>query len=583
MKVFKVVEDEWVLNGTTRLFGLVIREQARLSAPEGKQLTMTLNGENVPIVPGTYEGDIVLTITDDISIHAVCDAVFRSALYVEDGKIVPEKSVLAAVVGGTVEDGGAKDIAITSSEDDFNGVIVAGEGEYTIDNAEIHFRGNGSNDFVGQGAGIMTTGTGKLTINNSHLTTYGAARGTIFGGERGTLVVNDCVIEGKPGILPADYVDSIEPGGMRCVPWMLGLRGNCRATNLADYTTAYFNRCTCISESWGVMSTDGVNQVRSYIKDCDIRITGTSGYGAFALLDTVVTLDHSTIHVPDYGMVSSMANATFVVKNGTVVNAGRFGGMSYRLVDGLFDIQPGCEIHAGETAFLTKGCPCTYQIDHAAVTSGRKILLQMMDTDDPFNPKGSYSDPVDNELYIEGRDLTKALRGEDCFVILRDTEIEGSIYNATSDLKFEFIPLKPLPGEPGGPPLEPLPDGTLPKFSKMMGNGPMNLSVSLEGAALTGSITSAKAYHRVPKIDKTNCEELGEVNNTPRPAVNNGVVVEIDGTSKWIVEGTNYLNKLILAEGAKVLLPDGGAPTMTVDGVPTEIKAGTYVGRIVIA
>ena len=95
MKVFKVVEDEWVLNGTTRLFGLVIREQARLSAPEGKQLTMTLNGENVPIVPGTYEGDIVLTITDDIPIHAVCDAVFRSALYVEDGKIVPEKSVLA--------------------------------------------------------------------------------------------------------------------------------------------------------------------------------------------------------------------------------------------------------------------------------------------------------------------------------------------------------------------------------------------------------------------------------------------------------------------------------------------------------
>ena len=117
----------------------------------------------------------------------------------------------------------------------------------------------------------------------------------------------------------------------------------------------------------------------------------------------------------------------------------------------------------------------------------------------------------------------------------------------------------------------------------MMGNGPMNLSVSLEGAALTGSITSAKAYHRVPKIDKTNCEELGEVNNTPRPAINNGVVVEIDGTSKWIVKGTNYLNKIILAEGAKVLRPDGGAPAMTVDGVPTEIKAGTYVGRIVIA
>lgn len=496
---------------------------------------------------------------------------------------MPEKSVLAAVTGGTVADGEAMGIAITSSEENFNGVIVAGDGEYTIQNAEIHFHGNGSNDFIGQGAGIMTTGAGKLTINRSHLTTHGAARGTIFSGEHGTLVVNDCVIEGKPGVLPPDYVDSIEPGGMRCVPWMLGLRGNCRATNLADYTTAYFNRCKCTSESWGVMSTDGVSQVRSYIKDCDIRITGNSGYGAFALLDTVVTLDHSMITVPDYGMVSSMANATFVVKNGTVVQAGRFGGMSYRLVDGLFDIQPGCEIHAGETAFLTKGCPCTYQIEDAVVESGRKILLQMMDTDDPFNPAGSYSDPVDNEQPIEGRDLTKTVRSEDCFVILKNTEIEGSIYNATSDLKFEFIPLKPLPGEPGGPPIEPLPDGTIPKFSRMMGNGPMNLSVSLQGSTLTGSITSAKATHRVPKIDKTNCEELGEVNNTPRPAINNGVVVELDGTSTWTIDGTNYLNKLILAEGAKVLRRDGSVPSMTVNGNPAEFAAGSYVGRIIIA
>lgn len=582
MKTFRVVEDHWMVPETTRLFGLVIREGAAITAPEGKQVTMTFNGDNLPIAPGTYEGDIVLTVTEDIPVHAVTDAIFRAGLYVENGAVVPEKSVLAAVVGGTVEDGHADDITITSCEDDFNGVMVAGRGEYTLDRPQIHFRGNGSNDFIGQGAGVMATGEAKLTINHAHLTSYGAARGTIFGGGHGVLEVNDSVIEARPGVLPADYVDSIQPGEMRCVPWMLGLRGNCRATNLADYTTAYFNRCKLTSESWGVMSTDGVEHVRSYIKDCEIKITGESGYGAFALLDTEVTLDHSTIDVPDYGMVSSMANATFRVKNGTVIHAGRFGGMSYRLVDGLFEMGSGCEIHAGETVFLTKGCPCTYTAEAAVLTTGNGVLLQMMDTDDPFNPKGSYSDPVEEDQYIEGRDLTRAVKGEDCFVVLKDMEVNGSLFNATSDLKFEFIPLMPLPGEPGGPPLEPLPDGTMPKFSKMMGNGPMNLSVTLEHTTLTGCISSAKAVHRVPKIDKSNCEELGEVINTPRPAINNGVIVLVDGTSVWRTEQVSYLNRLTLEPGGQILRADGSPAEMTVDGVQTELRPGVYQGAIVI-
>ena len=293
-------------------------------------------------------------------------------------------------------------------------------------------------------------------------------------------------------------------------------------------------------------------------------------------------MDHSTIDVPDYGMVSSMANATFRVKNGTVVRAGRFGSMSYRLVDGLFEIGPGCEIHAGETVFLTKGCPCTYEAEASVLTTGNGVLLQMMDTDDPFNPKGSYSDPTEEDTYIAGRDLTRAVKGEDCFIHLKDMEVTGSLYNATSDLKFEFIPLKPLPGEPGGPPLEPLPDGTMPKISKMMGNGPMNLSVSLENTVLTGGITSAKAVHRVPKIDKTNCEELGEVINTPRPAVNNGVIVSVDEKSVWYVTQTSYLNHLTLAPGGSILRPDGSAAEMKVDGIKMQIQPGTYSGAIII-
>jgi hypothetical protein len=580
MKLFREVTDTWVVDQTTTLFGLKLADGATITAPAGKQVTMTYNGDNVPILPGTYEGDIVLTVTEDIAVHAVCDAIFRAALYVDGSHVVPEKSVLSAVVGGETDDTQADGITIRSREDNFNGVYVDGDSHYTLRNAEIQFQGNGDNDFIGQGACVMAGGNATLTVDHCHITTHGAARGTLFGGQNGTLLVNDSVIEARAGVLPPDYVDSIEPGGMRCVPWQLGLRGNCRATNLADSTTAHFTRCQFRSESWGVLSTDGVDHVRSYVEDCDIRITGSSGYGAFALLDTEVTLDHSTITVPDYGLVSSMGPATFLVKNGTVIRSGRFGAMSYRLVDGLVKVDPGCSILTGETTFLTKGCPITYDVDGATLQSDTGVIVQVMDTDDPFNPIGSYSDPVDDEQYIEGRDLTKAVRSEDCFAKFSNMTVNGDIFNASSDLKFEFIPLKPLPGEPGGPPLEPLPDGTMPKFSKMMGNGPMNLAVDLKNATLNGRITAAKALHRVPKIDKRNCEELGEVINTPRESINNGVIVTLDATSVWAVPDTCYLTKLVLAPGAKVIGTDGRAVQLSVDGIPTPLASGEYVGKL---
>lgn len=583
MNIFKEVHDNWTIEETTRIFGLKLHESASISAPPGKQVTMTFNGVNLPIIPGTYEGDIVLTVTDDIPVHAICDEIFRAAVYVNDGKLIESKSVTDAVACGTLTDSAAEGISIESHENNFNGIFVDGSSEYTVNNAQIHFSGNGDNDFIGQGAGVMAGGKATLNINNSHITSYGAARNTIFGGNSCTLNVNNCTIEARPGVLAADYVDSIEPGGMKCVPWMLGLRGNCRATNLADNTTAYFNNCTLKSESWGVMSTDGVSRVRSYIKDSAIEITGASGYGAFALLDCVVTLDNTTVKVPDYGLVSSMGSAGFIVKNNTKIDSGRFGTISYRVADGLIKIEEGCAINTGEATFMIKGCPNTYEADKALLNPANGIILQMIDTDDPFNPKGSYSQPVGEDSYIAGRDLTTAQKGADVFASFSNMPVNGDFYNATSNLKFEFIPLKPLPGEPGGPPIEPMPDGSMPKISRMMGNGPMNLHVSFKNAAITGVITASKADHRVPIIDKTNCEELGEVINTPCAPINNGVIVSLDGNSVWNVTGVSFLTSLTIEKNAVISAPSGKTAKMTVNGVETPIAEGIYTGLIVIS
>ena len=70
--------------------------------------------------------------------------------------------------------------------------------------------------------------------------------------------------------------------------------------------------------------------------------------------------------------------------------------------------------------------------------------------------------------------------------------------------------------------------------------------------------------------------------DTAQPAVNNGVIVSLDETSRWIVTGTSYLTRLTLAEGAGIDSADGRPVRMTVDGAETAPVPGDYTGQIVI-
>lgn len=127
MKTFQKVEGQWIVPETTELFGLTILPGATLEAPEGKTLAMTWNGRSVTPMPGNYEGDIVLEVLDPIPNG---NYKFRSAIYVEGGSIIEEKSALSAVTDGEIKDGEAIDVAIVSQDENFNGITVGGKGPY---------------------------------------------------------------------------------------------------------------------------------------------------------------------------------------------------------------------------------------------------------------------------------------------------------------------------------------------------------------------------------------------------------------------------------------------------------------------
>ncbi|MGN0998896.1 MAG: hypothetical protein ACI4PO_05035, partial [Faecousia sp.] len=435
MKQFKTVDQEWKIQETTRLFGLTLTETGTITAPPGKQVTLVYNGENLPLVPGQYEGDVVLEVTDVLKYQGLD---FRAAVVLEDGKYVPEKSVQAAAVGGEIRENLVSGVTFVSREEAVNGIFVSiPQGtETVIENVKLDLSGNGGSDFAGWGAAISGCGKGKLTVNNADITTHGAARVAIYAGEEVALEVNDSVIRTRGGVLNADYTDTIKttpPGVMRRVPWMLGLRGNCRATNLLDYATATYNRCDISADGWGVMSTDGVKRCRMQINDSNIEITGSSGYGTLSIGDCVVDFKNSFVKAGDYGMVALMGKGSGSFRDGTVVNAGRFATMS-SMNQGLIAVSDAT-LNSGESTFLVKGCGTEFQVDRARLNPGNGILLQVMDNDDPGNPTGYFMEPEAPDVPLEGRDLFSATPGTDVVASFSNMSMTGDILNGSSNRK----------------------------------------------------------------------------------------------------------------------------------------------------
>jgi hypothetical protein len=112
--------------------------------------------------------------------------------------------------------------------------------------------------------------------------------------------------------------------------------------------------------------------------------------------------------------------------------------------------------------------------------------------------------------------------------------------------------------------------------------GAMNLGVNLVNTTVTGIISAAGQKYRegLGVITPQNRDELSNVTQFAQEPVNNGVVVTLDASSKWIVTGESYVTSLALAQGAVLCPEEGKKLRMTVDGVDTPVTSGTYNGTI---
>jgi hypothetical protein len=609
----------WEVAETTSLKSLTIAEGAVIKAPEGKDITMTVDGVETGIAPGTYKGDIVITPTDEILVSVTMMASqtyhYRTAVYIKDGKYVPEKSVASAVLGGTVTDAEAKDISITSVGEKFNGIIVSGDNpsKYSIINPVISFTGNGGNDFAGFGASIMTEGKAEVTIDNANINNTGVVRTAIWVGGNSTTTINNSEIEVHNGTMPEDYGWSWTESKslndrdvMMEVPWMLGIVGNNRATTVVGNAKAYYNNTHVKAQAWGALSTDQVSaDARLYATNCHIE-TVESGYGSYAD-GSANTFSGCTFDIPDYGLIIARGSGHFT--DGTVVNSGRFGVMSHS-GSGTVTIDKGCVFNTKKAVIQIKSGNPTIIVDNAELNSESGIILQAIVNDDPnrggAGPAGGGGAPGG-----EGRGG------------MPGGGMPGGAPGAGGQGAPGGMPGGGMPGgapgpggqgAPGGMPEGGMPGGGAPggmpggaggsgvvtaTFKNVTLDGDIVTSmtsesdviVDFEHATITGAVTTATAEHAVGANgeeiimqDKTDLYYLiGEVMHTYCTTDDKyGMKVSLDQNSTWVVDKTSYLTGLTVAEGASIKAPEGYSVTMTVDGVKKAIKAGDYKGKIVL-
>jgi len=549
--------SKWVVTKTTSLTALTIPDGATVMASDGHSLTMTVDGIGTPIATGNYKGNVVLTVTDDIPVKYkdLDPHHYRVALYVDDGKVIPEKSVKSAIVGGQVSDESATGVSITSNEEKFNGILVTGTSKYSILNPTIKFTGNGGNDFAGFGAAIMSSGTADVTVSNAHITNKGAVRTAVFVGGSSTMHVKHSTIDVANGTLPADYKFTIEVGKMMAVPWMLGLTGNVRATNLVDNGTAYYSDSHIRTQGWGALSTDDTKRVRMYVSNTTIEAVD-SGYGAYTIGDSVDRFSHSTLNVHDYGMIMA-ANGSGIFTNGTVVNSGRFGVMMHSGigVNGTLLIDKGSIFNTKSTAIQVKGRGANIIVDGAQLNAGNGILLQAMINDDPMAPGGPGGPGAPGGPPAPTAAIVGVQNPVSAASIANGSAVHATFRNVT--LQGDIINSRPSQGD---------------------------MVIHLEKASLTGGISTATAE---PSTGKTATADtyylIGDVKNTFAPSKEkNGLRLTLSDGSTWTINQTSYLSSLTVAPGATLTAKPGFTVTLKLNGLAKTIAAGTYSGKVVL-
>jgi len=494
---------------------------------------------------------------------------------------------------------------------------------------------NGKISLIEKGTAISILGNSKALIDGVVIWNKGNADGVSAGGNTNTLVKNT-VVYGEQD--PETY--------KRHSPFALGLAGSMRVTCAVGNAAITYEDSIVVSGSWAALSTDAgsdvclkSNNVLAGIGTLEVAEKGkkytatktvnnvtygftlgdsakyNSGYISYCDTGFHNYFNNSQFYGTDYNLILSTSKASATVTgNDSYFYSDRIGVMWHKNAGGTVDITDG-SWYAKQCLFMMKGysstdtdgCYPNLIVDKTDLKVGPGgVLLQLMTSDDcGLNFEALQVPAVESDwskvtcllgtkvqkAYSEGFPPTKN------YVFLSD----GKEVGVSADKRDAWVKANP-DAKPIMVDYESEKTATS-VFKNLKVNGDIYnsvweayqpIDVTFENASITGVISSSFANHvdsdghavaggTVIRADSTlDCHlGFGRLKNVAAPTVNNPVYLTLSQGSTWIASGTSYISKLVIDESSSINAAQGTV-TMTIDGVKTPIKAGTYEGQIVL-
>ena len=268
---------------------------------------------------------------------------YDSALYVTADGIDEEKSSTDRVSEGSYDGTSAEGVVINDTDSGDNGILVYNS-KYTIKDSQINLLtdadGTDTCDFSGKGSAVAAFGSdADVTIEDSSIHTSGVATMPVFADDGATVTVKDSTLKSDGGTLYQDYLNSPSQTVMVAPPWILGIMGNSRCSNMMGTgTTTNVIDSETSAGAWAVLSTDAGNDM--YLNVCNTSLTLNhadesqyrlqeeggqisetkdnpytenygSGYGTYAIGNAVETFAGAEINVGTYATIFTGGSAIY--------------------------------------------------------------------------------------------------------------------------------------------------------------------------------------------------------------------------------------------------------------------------------
>lgn len=480
----------------------------------------------------------------------------------------------------------AANIVENGNSSSYTNLELAAPETVVLNDYVLDIAGTGSNDMGGFGAAVYVSDNADAQLNNFRIITRGPARGAVFSRFRGTVTLNDSVVYGvsDPNLMT-----------MQGCPPGLFIEGKVRATNAVGGSIATYNNSVVVSQGWGALSTDSDDlytdakyPTELHINDSYIAVL-TSGYGAYSDGAARDYFTGSVIDVPDYAAVET--GKGIVSFENCVINSGMYGVMTHSANSTGDIVFADSELHVGEAGVMLRDTGNTVVFDNSTIAFDGTYTIDaeraaaagadLADIDAEFGTVNGVDNAYVHTLFKsdDSKCIAKLIHNSDGGSGTESTGIAPTVTIRNSTMAGDILNTAAMTGDEYTATFGPAGEGI---------RTPRSLEVTLENSTVTGAVSLgndtwevtyfASGSNTSQTIGYAASTELGQFHEDGF-----GLKLVLTAGSTWEVTKDSYLTSLTIDDSSAIAGAEGAAVVMTVDGVETEIAAGTYEGEILIA